>query len=559
MKNRKPFVFLILVIILSMVPNVLLVFIGEDSVVGTIVKQVIYLIIGLSIIILPLSFLRPKYFTWLIIFMFPLLIFETYNVYQFKAPSSEEAVASIFLTNYGETLELLQGSFQLVLLIILILIVLIFLGIKIKRNFLLHKNVRIAIAGFTALTLISLYARNYLMSKKLNDNYTETIGFANYSFGIQMRKVYPIDIILKLQDAFNGIQKKKGYLENVKDFRFQAIKRDSLENQEIYVLVIGETARKHNFSLYGYERETSPNLDTISNITYFENVYSSANLTSLSIPFMLTRATPNEIDTNLNEPAVISTFKESGFKTYWITNQPSGIGSVFGFYSGLADYYKNTSVSMDALNYDNNMIAELEVALNDTSTKKKFIVLHTLGSHFRYNYRYPSAFEKFKPSLTRGLSIENSTSLSNKPKLINSYDNSILYTDYILSRFISSLEKQNAISFLYYISDHGENLYDDSSNKLMHAFINPTKFEIEIPLIIWNSYKYKQTYPFKIQNLQKNRLHKIASTHTFHTLLDLANIRYPSENLSKSFAHKEFDTIGNRYFYRTNKTILKLD
>jgi len=559
MRSKKNFILLCCLVVITMLPNILLVLVGEDSVVGTSTKKIVYLILGLAVILFPLSFIKPKWYGWMVFLLSPFLLFELYNVYTFKAPSSEEAVASVFFTNYGEASELLDGGILSIILSIVVFIAIFALTFLIKRNYRLTKKIRLRILAFSLLVFAGLYIRNYMMASKLNDNFSETIGLANYSLRIQLNKIYPVDVVLKTKGAYSGLQKRKDYIQNVEDFTFEAVKKDTLKTQEIYVLVIGETARKHNFGVYGYGRNTTPNLDTISNIFRFDNVNSNANLTSLSIPFMLTRATPENPTVKFTEPAVITPFKEAGFKTYWLTNVPSGIGSVFGFYSGLADIYVNTSVSLDALNYDERLVPQLETVLKDTSAKKKFIVIHTLGSHFRYNYRYPIQFEKFTPNLAKGLSIENSTDIANKDKIINSYDNSILYTDYVLSKFVAQLKEQNAISYLYYISDHGENLYDDDSDKLMHAYINPTKYEIEIPLFIWNSKPYQVQYPDKITSLLSHTTKRIQTINTFHTLLDLANISYPMENLMKSFSSIQFDTVPKTTFYRTDKTVLKID
>ncbi len=559
MRNRKNFILLCSLVIIAMLPNLLLALIGEDSVVGTLTKKLVYLTLGLAIVIFPLSFLKPKWYGWFVFLLSPFLLFEIYNVYTFKAPSSEEAVASVFFTNYGEASELLDGGILTILAAVFAFVATFFIAFFTPGNYRLSKKIRIKVLAFSLLIFAGLYARNYVMASKLNDNSSETIGLANYALRVQLRKIYPVDVLLKAKGAYDGLEQRKDYVENVEKFTFNATKRDTLQKQEIYVLVIGETARKHNFGLYVYQRNTTPNLDSISNIIRFDNVNSNANLTSLSIPFMITRATPENVDIKFTEPAVLTPFKEAGFKTYWLTNVPSGIGSVFGFYSGLADEYKNTSVSLDALNYDERLVPELEKVLNDTTSSKKFIVIHTLGSHFRYNYRYPKEFEKFTPNLAKGLSIENSTDIANKDKIINSYDNSILYTDHVLGQFIAQLKAKNAISYLYYLSDHGENLYDDHTNKLMHAYINPTKYEIEIPLIIWSSNQYQKQYSDKVEALSRNTNSKLQSIYTFHTLLDLSNIQYPSEDLTKSFGSIKFDTLSRRTFYRTDKTILKLD
>jgi glucan phosphoethanolaminetransferase (alkaline phosphatase superfamily) len=557
--SKKHFLYLAVFILTAMVPNLLLIIIGEDSVVASLLKKVVFAIISFSIVILPLSLLKPKYFSWFILLLFPLIIFESSVINHFKAPSSEETVATLFLTNYYEVTELIKGNFLSILLALMLFLILVFFSYQLKNDFKLRTKTRRNILIFVVSIFSILYARNFIAANKLNTNYKETFELANYSLKVQLNKIFPLDIFLKLKEGYTGIQKKKNYKKGIKDFIFNAIKKDSLKQQEIYVLVIGETARKHNFSVYNYSRKTSPNLDTISSIFALKKVNTAANLTSLSIPFILTRATPKNPSLKFSEPAVINTYKEAGFKTYWISNQSTGVGSVFGFYSSLADVYKNTSVSLDAANYDETLFPVLQNILNDKTSTKKFIVIHTLGSHFRYNYRYPDQFSKFTPTMEKGLSIENSNDISKKAELINSYDNSILYTDYVIGNFINQIKKENAISFLYYISDHGENLYDDERKKILHAYNEPTEYEIEIPLIIWTSKLYNKTYSTKINNLNKNSNLKISSVNTFHTLLDLSNIKYPTEKLTQSFVNKQFDSLQKRYFYKTDKTILKLD
>ncbi|MCI2227931.1 phosphoethanolamine transferase [Polaribacter sp. MSW13] len=546
-------------ILVVMIPNLLLVVIGEDSVVASLLKKIVFGILCFAIVITPLIFLKPKYYSWFSIILLPLILFETSIINHFKAPSSEETVATIFLTNYYEIVELVRGNIISSIWAFVLFILLVFISFKTNKNFKLSLKTKKIIFTFIFSFFSVLYIRNYMAAKKLNNNRKETFSAANYSLKVQLNKVFPLDILFKLNEAYKGIQEKKNYKKSIEKFRFNTTKKDTLNDQEIYVLVIGETARKHNFSLYNYSRKTSPNLDTLSNVFAFKNANTTANLTSLSIPFIFTRATPQKPQLKFTEPAIINGYKEAGFKTYWISNQSTGVGSVFGFYSSLADVYKNTSVSLDAANYDETLFPVLQDILDDTTTKKKFIVIHTLGSHFRYNYRYPDSYQKFKPTLNRSLSIENTNDISKKKELINSYDNSILYTDYVISNFINQIKKQNAVSFLYYISDHGENLYDDENKKLLHGYINPTKYEIEVPLIIWTSKKYKKEYTNKISNLNKNIHSRISSTNTFHTLLDLSNIQYPTEKLRKSFVSNQFDSLQIRYFYSTNKEILKLD
>lgn len=559
MNRKKQFLYLVALLVTVMLPNLLLIFNGEDSVVASTLKKIVFFVLCSALVILPLSFLKPKYFGWGTVIVFPIIIFELSIIYYYKAPSSEESISLLFLTNYHEITELIKGNFQILLLTIISLLIIIWISFSLKKGFKLHKKQKISILMFSIVVFSVLYIRNIIAAKKLHNNWSETIHSANYSLNVQAEKIFPLDVFIKLNRASKGITQRKEYKKHIKNFRFKAAKKDTLNAAEVYVLVIGETARKHNFSIYNYSRKTTPNLDTLKNVIPFTDVSSAANLTSISIPFLLTRATPNHTDAKFNEPAVINAFKEAGFKTYWISNQSIGVGSVFGFYSSLADVYKNTAVSLDAATYDEVTFPVLDTILKDTSNTKKLIVIHTVGSHFRYNYRHPKSFTKFKPSLTRELSLENTTDLSKKEELINSYDNSILYTDFVLSNYIERLKSQKSISYLYYISDHGENLYDDHNNKLLHGFVTPTKYETEIPLLLWTSDAYNKVYPLKIQNLKRNQHAKISSTNSFHTLLDLANISYPSEKLHESFADSTFTKNQKRYLYNTNGKVIKLD
>jgi glucan phosphoethanolaminetransferase (alkaline phosphatase superfamily) len=559
-KLSKQHFYLILIIALIMLPNLLLIAIGEDSVVASKLKKIVFFVFSVALILIPLLFIKPKYYAWISIVLTPFILFELYNVYTFKAPSSEEAIASIFYTNLYEGKELLKGNLIFVFIFIFILATQISLSLKIKRDFILPKKQKLVLFALIFLIFSALLSRDYSIAShfKKGTSFNEKIDFATSLFRNKLKKVFPSDNFIKLKMVREGIKNIKNYNETIQGFKFDAQKKDSVNQNEIYVLVIGETARKSNFGLYDYSRNTTPNLSKQNHLNVFNNVYSSANLTSLSIAHLLTRATPNNDNIKFTEPAIINAYKEAGFKTYWLSNQAAGLDNVFAFYSSLADYYKNIAVSIDVAKYDEDLLPHFETILADSTSTKKFIIIHTLGSHFRYNFRYPDEFEQFKPTLSKSISISgNSTKL--KTETVNSYDNSILYTDFILSKIISKLEKTNSVSYMYYISDHGENLYDDENKYLMHGFLNPTQYEIEIPLFVWHSEKYMNQYPSKITYLQQRKYSKISSENTFHTLLDLSNITYKDEFLKHSFVNKQFDSLQVRYLLTPDKKVIKLD
>jgi len=557
-KQKGQYIFVISLLFIGMCPSLLIAIIGEDSALGTTVKKMVFVLISFAMVSLPLTFLKPKYYSYLILALFPFIVFESNHIILLKTPSSEAAIASLFSTNYDEAKEFILANLLGFFFSFIIACYLLIIVFKIQKEFFIFKLYKKLIFSVFVFTFLALTIRNIKLATNTSKITSEIISSFQYSFTVQFSKNFPSGIFIKINRVSEGLKAKNAYLKNINKFKFYSKKKDSIKQKEIYVLVIGETARKHNFGIYGYTKNTSPNLDTISNLISYNDVLSNSNVTSLSIPFILSRAKPSNADLKLKEPPILSAFKESNFKTYWISNQQIGTGSIFSLYTQLADKYINVSKSIDATGFDENVLPVLDEILKD-DYEKKFIIIHLVGSHYRYNYRYPEAFESFKPTLEKGLSIENFSNYKNKQEIINSYDNSILYTDFILSEIIQKLNKTNASSFMYFLSDHGENLFDTTDRKFLHGYETPSKYELEIPLFTWYSNGYKENYPVIIKHLMNNSNKKIMATNTFHTILDIANINLPDFKYKESFANKKFDTLQKRSVYNVNKAILNID
>lgn len=143
-----------------------------------------------------------------------------------------------------------------------------------------------------------------------------------------------------------------------------------------------------------------------------------------------------------------------------------------------------------------------------------------------------------------------------KEQLINSYDNSILYTDYFLANTISKLNALDAVSYLFYISDHGENLYDDEKDYVFHASNHPPKNEVHVPMLVWTSDKYRNTYPAKYNAAVQNIDKKLSADVIFYSLLDMADITIPDENFQKSIANPTLKDDSVRYVLNPKKEIV---
>ena len=121
-----------------------------------------------------------------------------------------------------------------------------------------------------------------------------------------------------------------------------------------------------------------------------------------------------------------------------------------------------------------------------------FIVLHTYGSHFNYHERYPAEFRIYTPDKAEGIRQ------SYKKELRNAYDNSIRYTDYVLGEIVDMLKKKEVCASMLYLSDHGEDIFDDARARYLHASPIPTYYQLHIPYIIWFSDDYRTVFPGEI-------------------------------------------------------------
>jgi len=324
-------------------------------------------------------------------------------------------------------------------------------------------------------------------------------------------------------------------------FTFGAHQQHAPDEPQIVVMVIGESSRYDRWSLNGYKRETNPLLKNESNLVSLSNVVTAVSATRLSVPVLLSRKPATQsLKAGFSEKSFLTAFKEAGFKTYWLSNQMS-----FGEFDTPVSVFAKEADVMQFLNlggfsdrssFDQILLEPLKIAMNDPA-KKKLIVLHTLGNHWNYSQRYPKEFDKWQPSLF-GVDNPAYTDLRLKPELNNSYDNSILYTDWFLSQVIGALKSSSQTTSMIYVSDHGQTLYDGSCTLAFHG--HNTQYEFHVPALVWYSDQYRELHPDKVDQLLRHKRSKLSTENIFHSLLDMADIRYANEHLEWSFLNKKF-------------------
>ncbi len=324
-------------------------------------------------------------------------------------------------------------------------------------------------------------------------------------------------------------------------FRFGAQQAGDEHRPQVVVVVLGESSRFDRWSLNGYARETNPLLAREENLVMLKDVITPVSATRLSVPVIISRKPAMQsLKDGFTEKSFLSAFKEAGFKTFWISNQVS-FGkfdtpvSVFAKEADDVQFLNLGSVS-DASNHDAVLLEPLRRAIADPA-QKVLVVLHTLGSHWNFGHRYPKAFDRWQPSL-QSLDKPDYTNPRIEPQMNNSYDSAILYTDWFLSNVIGLLKESALPSSLLYVADHGQTLYDKSCKIAFHG--HNTQYEFHIPAFVWYSGSYAERFPAKVAQLKRHQKARLSTENMFHTLLDMADIRYPGEQLDRSFVNPGF-------------------
>jgi len=350
---------------------------------------------------------------------------------------------------------------------------------------------------------------------------------------------FPLNLVLAGNEFRVQQQALSDVAEKSQDFRFGAAQPEVLGDRQIYVLVIGETLRPDRLQLNGYHRATTPELASIPGVVSFKDMISPWAWTRMSVPVIISRKTAADHRYFFNEKSLVAAFAEAGFRTYWLSTQsPLGVhDSSVALHASEADevQYLNP-VGYKKEGFYDEVLLDAFTRVLARKEQKQLIVLHTLGSHFSYTDRYPAAFDHFQPS-GKGQKI-GMHDRDNRVLLNNAYDNTVLYTDFVISQLIKQLQQQQAIASLLLVSDHGENIFDGDCDKSGHG--HNTEFDYRTGALWWGSDLFRKQFPAKAQQLEKAADLPLVTSQTFHTMLQLADIHFPSQQTELSYANPAF-------------------
>lgn len=306
------------------------------------------------------------------------------------------------------------------------------------------------------------------------------------------------------------------------------------ERTEIFVVVIGETARAQNFSVNGYKRNTTPYTRDLKNMVNFAPAKSCGTATAVSVPCMFSNLGKEGFDKEIadNQSTLVDILKYSGYKVMWYDNDGGCKGVCKRQEHEIIDPKDNLGpkCNQDSC-YDSILLDKLakRVDIAVKNNEHTVIFLHLIGSHGpTYYQRVPKDHKIFSPSCEKA-DIENCS----VDEIVNAYDNTIAYTDYILKGAIDILDKHSKdfATGLFYISDHGESLGEYG------LFLHGTPYSIapdtqtRVPMQSWFSDSFIQDHNINMECLEKNaKTGEFSHDNFFHSMLGILDVNSKSYN-----------------------------
>ncbi len=307
---------------------------------------------------------------------------------------------------------------------------------------------------------------------------------------------------------------------------FKVIGRDAHANHNgkprLGIMVVGETARADHFSLNGYPRQTNPELENTPNVLSFKDAWSCGTSTAYSVPCMFSFLDRDSYSPGkaAKQSNVLDVLQHAGVSVTWIDNNSSckGVCERIDSLNLHHDFDPNSPYFSHGEYLDEILLADLDNKI-DASKGDKLFVFHVMGSHGpAYYRRYPDHSARFKPACE-----SNSPHECDNATVINSYDNTIVYTDHVLKKIIDFLQRHSDKfdTFMLYASDHGESLGENGVYLHGLPYLLAPEAQKHVPIISWLSDGIRHSKHLDSKALQHCANRKVSHDNLVHTLLDL--------------------------------------
>ena len=470
---------------------------------------------------------------------FPLVVLAAFQIvllYLFgNSIIATDMFTNLLTTNPEEAGELLSNIYPSIIIVCAIYLPLLWFASRdIGQRHCLSKTARknIALIGLSSFILGGLFlAPAYKVSEDKRVLKTD---------------IFPVNVFYNIGLCGSEFRKMYRFEHTSEDFTYHARRTAEASKREIYVYVIGEASRAANWQLYGYHRETNPCLTRTEGLVVFRNTVTQSNTTHKSVPLILSSVKTDQHEELYRRKGLPALFKEAGFKTWFLSNQRPQ-GAMIDKLAKDAD----SLVYLPEPRYDMQLLEAMKQVIAEDPEHDLLIILHCYGSHFTYHQRYPREFARFLPDDNVAINRKN------VEKLVNAYDNSIRATDRLLSDLIQAIGQTGRSTALLYLSDHGEDILDDSRGRFLHASPTPSYYQLHIPFLIWLSPEYRERHPVESELCRLRQRTPFDNRTVFHTLLGIAGIRTPYADARFDLSHPDFAP-GERFYLGEHNRPIRL-
>ncbi len=437
---------------------------------------------------------------------------------------------SIFASNPQEAWEFVTSLGSRLLLMIPIAILCLF-AFKLLRKFQNHRSLHWILQPSSSLIVLSMFTwsciallqtyRGLSRSFEENQPYSTSIDRFYWTTYAVLRDRQDLSqhlLEMKSPDHFKGLTQ-----------------HPTLDAPLKVVVILGETARADLMSAYGYERPTTPWLDSISKngneVVLFNDVCSSGSNTIMSSQRIFTfwNNTPNK--SWYDYPDLTNVLAHAGYYTQWFTSQ-----NTINMYSierllatsaqkiykshQFTSLVKAKGATTSAIHFDEALLPALHRYDSPNTThvnnKNIFTVVHLMGSHQNYSERYPSEFDYFKAKDMKECSTED----AKRQKA--TYLNSLRYTDHLLEKMIKHYSSQRALVF--YFSDHGEMVDEPQQRGFFGHGTNVDHPTIDVPFFVYASPQLRKEHPELWERIRKAQFRPISTAWFTNSLTSLLGI-----------------------------------
>ena len=448
-----------------------------------------------------ITFVKPVLLTSIVVSS--LLFYATLN---YGVIFDKSMLQNILETNSGEAFSYLNVQVIAFITVLGVLPAYLFCRFKIVGNFRIRLKsfAFLNVTAFIAVAVIAVpFYKDYASVGRNNRQLTSYITpFAFYTAGYKYLRdnyFYP-PLPFKVLD-------KTPYLL-------------AKQQSSLTIMVVGETARAANFSLQGYDKPTNQYTPKLG-VKYFSDVSSCGTATAISVPCMFSRLDRNHYDSRIaqSQENALDIIQRSGVEVTWIDNNSSCKGVCARVNSQTVEPTKSNPLCDGRYCFDEVLVEALAAKLAKSHAKHQLIVLHMIGSHGpTYYRRYPEKDSKFLPDCPRS-DIQNCST----EQLTNTYDNTIAYTDLVLSKLIKLLQNSPADDkALLYVSDHGESLGEKGLYLHGFPYALAPKEQTHVPMLFWSNKLADTRFN---QCIEQQRNHAFSHDNIFDTLLGLTHVQ----------------------------------